>query len=306
MKCLVCGNNSWRYLFPARDRMFHIPGVFSLYRCRRCGLTRLDPVLPPGKLKTYYPPTTYYAYTKAGRQNIFGWVRTYLISHAYRPNLLSFILGVFMQVPAIPKKKPGKILDVGCGSGDTLSLLQSVGWDVYGLDVDKNAVVVARKRGIRNAALGSFRDMRKYPDNFFDAIRMYHVIEHLDDPMLALQLAQKKLKPGGELIVGTPNSDSLIARIAGRYWYNLDSPRHLVLFSPKTLTQIAGKNKFRDVQISFCSAGGWVGTIQYILEDILNRRIQLMKVLPVLLLYPVEWTLDKLRIGDVFVLEGTK
>ena len=105
-------------------------------------------------------------------------------------------------VPAIPQKpriKKGKILDVGCGSGDTLALLKKLGWDVYGLEIDKNAVKVARERGLVNVKLGGYEKIASFPNNYFDSIRLYHVIEHIPDPRACLKLIYKKLKPGGRL-----------------------------------------------------------------------------------------------------------
>ena len=180
----------------------------------------------------------------------FGELRSFLISHR-----------LFGLVPAMPSQKVGRILDIGCGSGDTLALLKSVGWDVYGLDIDAAAIRAAHKRGLKNVSLGTYENLKKHPDNFFEAIRLYHVIEHLNDPNNCLRLAYKKLKPGGELIIGTPNVGSLVARIFRRYWYNLDCPRYLHLFTPKTLRTLARKNKFYRHETTFVSAGGWVGSI---------------------------------------------
>lgn len=207
-----------------------------------------------------------------------------------------------MTVPAMPRIRRGRILDVGCGSGETMSLLQSVGWDVYGLDIDKNAIGVARTQGLQHASVGSHEDIGKYPDHFFDVIRMYHVIEHLSDPLLCLRLARRKLKSGGEIIVGTPNEASFVARVARQYWYNLDCPRHLYLFTPQTLGLLLKKAKFTSLQMNFCSAGGVVGSMQYVCNEIFSKDINLINRLwVVLLVYPFEWFLDRLELGDVFV-----
>lgn len=269
--------------------MLGIAGEFNEYTCTSCGLVRLHPV--PRDLKKYYPSRNYYSYSANKNVSFFGRLRAFLIVHE-----------LFFMVPAMPKRGTrGKILDLGCGSGDTLGQLKSIGWDVYGLDLDSAAIRVARERGLKNVALGSHRDMKKYRDNFFDVIRLYHVIEHIDNSPEFFQLAYDKLKPGGELILGTPNSASLIARLAKQYWYNLDAPRHLYLFSPKNLTKLALKAKFKNPKINFSSAGGWVGSIQYFFHmDLINRPWLIM------LFYPFEWILDRLRLGDVFILRLLK
>lgn len=297
MRCIVCGNKKWIFLFAARDRMFGLPGRFSEYRCTNCGFVRLQPKLSKAEVTKYYPPTRYYSYGAAASPSFFGLLRAFFIAHEY-----------FFFVPAMPMRgQRGKILDVGCGSGDTLAQLQSIGWDVYGLDVDAQAIGVAHQRGLINISLGSYEVMQKYPDNFFDAIRLYHVIEHLDDPQRCVKLIYKKLKPGGEIIIGTPNAGSLIAKLAKQYWLNLDAPRHLFLFTPKTLRILFTVSGFLKQQVSFCSAGGWVGSIQYVIEEFLHKKVNLInRPWLVVLFYPWEWILDRMGMGDVFVLRAEK
>jgi len=288
--------------------MFGLAGNFDEYCCKTCGLVRLSPQPTQKELVKYYPSKNYYSYAKKSKQSFFGMLRSYLVTHLNKPTVLSSIIGVFLKVPAMPQHMAsGKILDVGCGSGDTLALLQSVGWKTYGLDVDQAAIRAAHERGLQNVSFGSYTDMTKYPDNFFDVIRLYHVIEHLDNPGRCLSLIYKKLKNGGELIIGTPNGVSLVARVAKQYWYNLDAPRHLYLFSPKTLGILARNADFSDIHITFASAGGWVGSLQYKLEDVLSKDIDLInRPWLVMLFYPFEWLLDKFGLGDVFVLTARK
>lgn len=295
MKCIVCSNNQWRYLFPARDRMFGVPGKFVEYRCERCGLVRLDP--KPKNLKKYYPPGRYYSYSSTTRRTFFGRLREFLVKHEF-----------FFLVPAMPSQgKRGRILDIGCGSGQTLLQLASIGWDVYGMDIDASAIQIARQLGLKNVFVGSVSDMRKYQDNFFDAIRLYHVIEHLENPELCIQLAYKKLKPGGELIIGTPNAASLLAKVARMYWMNLDAPRHLFLFTPRTLDTMLRKNRFKKPTVSFYSVGGWIGSIQYVTEELLKRKVDLInQPVLVLLFLPFEWMLDRFGLGDIFVIRASK
>lgn len=299
MKCIVCGSNSWQYLFAARDRMLGTSGTFSEYRCTACGLVRLGPQPTPAQLKKYYPSQTYYSYTKGNKKSFFGTLRRYLIAHP--------LPGGLLQVPAMPEGKTGRILDIGCGAGDTLAILKDIGWDVYGIDIDRFAIAAARKRGLSHVSLGTYKDLVKYPDNFFDSIRLYHVIEHLDNPGLCLRLARKKLKKGGELIIGTPNIGSLVAKLFRSRWYNLDAPRHLYVFTPPTLRAIIKNNDYREVSVSFSSAGGWIGSIQYVLEDVLSTHIDLVnRPLLIMLMYPLEWVLDRLRSGDIILSTAKK
>lgn len=308
IKCPYCQNTHLKFLFKSKDRMFPIKGDFEVWKCQACKLVFLNPQLSKAQLVKYYPSKKYYAYTNYDNQGLLAKIREYLIKHYYKPNFISILISlVIHNVPAIPSfVEHGKVLDLGCGTGDTLISLKKLGWNVYGMDMDKNALLIAGKRGLKQLRLGTYEDLDVYNDHNFDAIRLYHVIEHLDQPWDCFKLLKKKLKKGGELIVGTPNINCLLARITGTYWYNLDSPRHLFLFTPRTLRNMAEKEGFKMKSIEFCSAGGIAGSIQYWLKDKYNIKIDLIhKLWFILLMYPLEWILDKFNTGDVFVMRFT-
>lgn len=289
--------------------MFHLPGEFNEEKCLNCSLIFLNPQPEPDELKKYYPSKQYYSYNKSEKKGVFEVLKEYLVAHYYCPNLFSFFISTFIQnVPAMPSRKikPGKLFDIGCGAGDTILLLKEVGWDVFGVDMDSHAIDVAKKRGLKNVELGTFKMLEKYPDKFFDVIRLYHVIEHVDDPYSCLDLIRKKLKKEGELVMGTPNAESIVSSLFRKYWYNLDAPRHLFLFSPSTLSSLVQKTGFSLRSIGYCGVGGVVGSLQYVLTEILNRQIDLIhNFYIVFLFYPLDWILNKLHQGDVFVLRAS-
>lgn len=302
VSCFVCGSRIFDlFVRNARDRMLGKKEMFFYEQCRKCRLVRQNPQISPEKLKAYYPSSSYYAYQEETSPGLFDRIRRYLLTRYYSPTLLSTLLtSVLPNVPAIPSwVKGGRMLDVGCGTGETIAQLWELGWNAYGLDIDKNAVSIANRRGLANVLYGSWQDMKKFPDNFFDAIRLYHVIEHLDDPVGCLRLVRKKLKDGGELLIGTPNAGSLIAKVFGNRWYNLDAPRHLYLFAPDNLTKLIKATGFDVLRIRFCSGGGILGSIQYLVGVLLLSRTWL-----VILVYPIEWVLDKIGLGDVFELRA--
>jgi len=289
--------------------MFDIPSNFLLKKCSKCGLVFIDPQPFQKALKKHYPSKSYYAYRKTGKKGVFEILREYLVMHYYSPNLLSKFISTFIKnVPAMPSKNiKGKILDLGCGTGDTLVLLKKLGWETYGIDMDKNALFMGKRKGLKNLRLGTYQALSKYPDSFFDAIRLYHVIEHIDDPVKCVRLIKRKLKKNGELIIGTPNADSLLSFLFKKDWYNLDSPRHLFIFSPKTLKRLIKSEKMSAGSAEFYSAGGLPGSLQYYIEDKFGKKIDLIHKLPaVLLLYPLEWFLDKIKLGDVFTIKAIK
>lgn len=310
--CIVCNSKESTHMFSTCDRMFDIPGTFAVKKCKNCGLVFVDPQPSQTVLKKHYPSKKYYSYKGGEKRDIFTIVRSYLVRHYYNPTILSRIFSSLVQnVPAMPSKSEGKILDVGCGTGDTIVLLEELGWDVYGLEIDKKAIVVAKQKGLKNVKYGGYQDIHSYPDNYFDAIRLHHVIEHLPNPHLCSQMIYKKLKPGGEVIMGTPNYMSVTSKIFKKFWLNLDTPRHLFVFSPKTLSKIIQHAGFSHIRVDYCSAGGFIGSILNILGAVVGKVLKPEKYLWLILLlypfvYPFEWLSDKFKVGDIIILRAMK
>jgi 2-polyprenyl-3-methyl-5-hydroxy-6-metoxy-1,4-benzoquinol methylase len=136
--------------------------------------------------------------------------------------------------------KPGKLLDVGCGNGVRLARLRSMGWEVYGQDVDRVAVTYAHETFGIEAHLGRLEDMA-FEERSFDCITLNHVIEHAHDPLALLTQARRLLKVGGLIVIVTPNTSSFACKHFGPYWRGLEPPRHVHLFSPRTLSTMANK-----------------------------------------------------------------
>jgi len=293
--------------------MFGKKGKFILCECSKCKLAFLNPQPTAQQLKNYYGGNKYYAY-QPGSKNIYSTIRTYLLKHYYNPTLLSRLIVLFLRnVPAIPENHvtDGKIMDIGCGSGETLQLVKGLGWDVYGIELNSHAVSVAIKNNLENVKFGTYECLRSYKNNFFDAIRLYHVLEHIDDPNLCLKLIHQKLKKDGELIIGLPNYDSFNRRVFRSYWLNLDSPRHLYLFSVNTLKKLLEKESFIVNKINYHSVYGVTGSIRNILEDKFGKSNKLLKsfifgMVITILCYPLERLLDVLHQGDIIIVRASK
>ncbi len=137
----------------------------------------------------------------------------------------------------LPTQAGGRLLELGCGRGDMLEVLANLGWDAEGVDFDPRAAESARARGlhVRHDTLANCR----YDDATFDAVIMSHVIEHLHDPISVVKECHRILKPGGRLVLLTPNTASWGHRFYGQSWLHLDPPRHLYLFNLDILPKLA-------------------------------------------------------------------
>jgi 2-polyprenyl-3-methyl-5-hydroxy-6-metoxy-1,4-benzoquinol methylase len=137
----------------------------------------------------------------------------------------------------------GRALDIGCGNGSHLLFLHTLGWDVTGFDMQDRTDPAVREAGIR-VITGSMDALHAYRGTF-DVVSMWHVLEHLHDPVTELARVRELLSPGGTLVVEVPNSGSAAARLLGVHWHQWDLPRHLNHFTPHTLVRLFAKSGLR-------------------------------------------------------------
>lgn len=275
--CYLCGSDGDIVHRDLRDRLFGAPGQWRLRRCASpsCGLMWLDPMPTRGDVgKAYIDYYTHADQLNAPARTIREMAkRIYFTVYArlhedhlarrygYPLRKLTSWQGWMARLAPIPFVRArmdfsvmylslvanGRLLEVGCGNGRMLRDMQSFGWQVYGVDFDEAAVAKAREKGLQ-VAHGDLHSQR-YPDDHFDAIVMSHVIEHVHEPSAILQECHRILKPGGRLVMVTPNSDGLGHRLFGANWRGLEPPRHLHIFNVKTLTRLLDKERFIECEV---------------------------------------------------------
>ncbi len=242
--CFLCGSAAAPLHERLQDQLFGSPGQWRLVRCtsRSCGLVFLDP--PPTDEELARAYATYCTHEDSpevpehpGRD---GLARTAL--HWVNWSLMRATGALAGQRDlkhlCLTKVHPGRVLDVGCGNGARLARLRRLGWEVIGQEVDASAAEVARRAHGITVHVGPLESL-ELPAGGFDAVTMNHVIEHVRQPVALLAETWRLVAPGGRLVCVTPNVTSLGARVFGRHWYGLDPPRHLHLFSRRTLGTLA-------------------------------------------------------------------
>jgi SAM-dependent methyltransferase len=233
-----------------RDRLFQVGGTWNLEKCPKpeCGLVWLNPM--PVEEDTGQLYRTYYTHTDTHPENGEDERTAGLHAagqQAYRLLLRATSLSLErkrLHSMYLDKVTCGTLLEVGCGDGSRLAGIRELGWVVEGQEVDARAANQARRRYGLKVHLGRLRALA-FPEAAFDAVVMNHVIEHVHDPVQLLAECHRILKPGGELVMVTPNTESLGHRRFGSCWQGLDPPRHLHLFAGRTLETVVSRAGFR-------------------------------------------------------------
>ena len=268
--CILCGSEGEIMYEGLRDRLFGASGSWNCKKCpdAQCGLLWLDPMPLPEDIGKAYAQYYTHAPLPTDRTSLFKrfvqlterrWLST---KYGYpedpadlSSSLLkkSHYLFPFYSPPAIagvrflPFVRNGRLLDVGCGSGGWLAIMKNLGWAVEGVDFDPKAVKAAAEINIK-VQIGSVED-QKYPPASFDAITLSHVIEHVPDPIGTIMECARLLKPGGRLMLYTPNASSRCHYYFKRDWRGLEPPRHLHIFSFTSMQKLFDRAGFKQMSI---------------------------------------------------------
>lgn len=207
----------------------------------------LNPMYSDEELCSLYP-ADYYAYQR----------------HCERPawkeiakKLVGFQTGT--KEPSFPR--PGKMLDLGCGTGWFLQEKRKAGWEVQGVEISTQAASVGKEHGLPIFA-GTIAEAQ-LPDSTFDYVRANHSFEHICRPHATLEHVYRVLKPGGKVLIGVPNLDGLNARLFREYWWYLGAPVHPYSYSVRTLAAMLKKHRFEIEKVNFNSDySGLLGSVQ--------------------------------------------
>lgn len=258
-QCPVCDATEFGLLTVGFDyEILTCLNPWRFVECRHCGHVWLNPRPASSALSTIYP-STYYAYDTAKTINPVA-----LRGKAF---LDTFKLREIFQAFGRPVTS---FLDIGCGSGQYLRVAEGRGVardQIYGLELDHDVVEMLRGQGYRvfNRRVEACSDI---PDESIDLATMFHVIEHVEDPMAVARRVHGWLRPGGIFAVETPNIDSLDARLfRDRFWGGYHIPRHWSLFRSDTLHLLLERAGFEVLSTSYQTGHSfWMYSFHHVLR----------------------------------------
>jgi len=252
---------------------------YDYYRCVACDLVFLSP-RPSRRLLTDIYSGPYHSHTVGTeRKGIFKVIKTLC--------LLPYRLRFGLETGTFPPFGGGRVLDIGCGTGDYLAAMSALGWQCFGCEVSEAALTVARRR-LPQATLyhGTFEEISLKHD-FFDAVTLWHTLEHLEDPLGILKHIHDLLVPNGRLVVAVPNIGSFEARIFRTRWDGIDVPYHLYLFSIESLRRLLQTAGFELIHVRpQAHPSTFSDSVGFFLDDLMGVKQSKQRLWLYYALYP--------------------
>lgn len=230
--CPLCSAADIAFLKTVKDHSISHES-FALWRCAACSFTFTQDAPAPEEIGAYYKSEHYISHsdTKSGLVNrLYHSAREYMLGRKYQ------------LIADLTTGK--KVLDYGTGTGYFVDYLQRKGYQAVGVEIDEDARNYGRQKfGIEIHPPVFFE--QEAEAGTYDAITMWHVLEHLYDPLFCLRRSSALLKSKAYLVIAVPNLNSPDAQHFGADWAAYDVPRHLWHFSPETLEKITQKAGFK-------------------------------------------------------------
>jgi 2-polyprenyl-3-methyl-5-hydroxy-6-metoxy-1,4-benzoquinol methylase len=231
-RCPLCDGENLAVVFTCRDRL--VSGEeFRILHCARCDLRMTDPLPSQEVIGRYYDSEDYLGLTRTrtGAMN-----RVYHLARRITARWRAQIASASAPV------RPGRILDVGCGTGELLAHMHRRGWTVCGVEPLTRARLAAQRTpGVEVLDVPAFLALR---GRRFDVVTLWHALEHVHDVDGYLAHIGDLLVAGGALVIACPNYASFDAEYYGASWYAYDPPRHLWHYRPETMTRQLAKHGF--------------------------------------------------------------
>jgi SAM-dependent methyltransferase len=224
--CPCCGAEAIHRQLTAED--FTVSHQhFEIWECSSCKLRFTQDVPDAASIGDFYQSDAYISHTDT-KEGIIN--RLY---HSIRKTTLRQKRQLIRTQTGL---QAGNILDIGAGTGAFANTMQQAGWNVTALEPD--AATRQRSMALYNLSLQPGEVLFQLPEASFDAITMWHVLEHVHDIHAYTAQLKKLLKPKGKLFIAVPNYISYDASVYDQYWAAYDVPRHLYHFSPTAMQRL--------------------------------------------------------------------
>lgn len=221
--CPLCNSGQFNLYLTCKDYTVS-KQEFPITVCKNCNFKFTNPRPAETQLGRYYESEDYISHTNQSNNFINS---LYKLARLYTIQQKGKLLAKW--------SKKGKLLDIGCGTGEFLAYNKQLGWSVRGVEVNPKARAQAEAQ-LKQPIDASLEDITT--DQSFQAISLWHVLEHLSDLKESCEQIVKLLAPGGTLFVAVPNCDSYDAQYYGEHWAGYDVPRHLYHFTPASMKQL--------------------------------------------------------------------
>lgn len=207
---------------------------FEIWECEKCSARFTQNI--PGKfsIAKYYQSEDYISHTDTKK----GFINS--LYHIIRKRTLDQKKHLLQRYTGVQK---GRLLDIGAGTGAFASHLKNAGWESVGLEPDEGTR--QRASDLYGISLLETSKLFELPAGSFNAVTLWHVLEHVHELHEYLQQIRTVLHPAGKAFIAVPNYTSLDAQTYGQYWAGYDVPRHLYHFSPRSMKMLLEKNGMR-------------------------------------------------------------
>lgn len=237
MNCPVCNDPNSQIVLESQDFSL-TQKSFSILHCPQCSVRYTSPLPSQDEIGEYYKFKEYISHTDVKE----GWMNR--LYHIIRSRTLAQKTN---WVQSLFTGHKGHLLDIGAGTGAFVNAMQQKAWKVTGLEPD----AATREKAFENYKLNlqSTDTIFNLPENEYEVITMWHVLEHVHELKPYLHQCIKSLKQNGRLIIAVPNYTSFDACYYKKYWAAYDLPRHLYHFSPKSMTILLNEMGFEIISI---------------------------------------------------------
>ncbi len=231
VNCGFCNNDNIEVLFSKKDKFGISDYDFKIVRCKNCGLIFVNPRPKETEITKFYPEEYSWKELVTPSSKIPRLIKK--LEKFYRYQLLSYEVNKALRYTGLKK---GRVLDIGCGTGDRLDIFRNLGFDTFGVEFSSSARYAKEYLRLNVFEGDLFR--ANYPDDFFNIVTLYNVLEHVHRPVELLWEIKRILKNRGFLVIGVPNTDSLQFKIFKQRWAAFDVPRDIYYFSSGLLEKI--------------------------------------------------------------------